>query len=338
MPSDVFLLDLLKTAEVFDTYSYKLRLSHEDLLSLYNESRKEVDTLSNRISKLESDLEVSERSRKANENILTMRLFQSETELRVAKEAIDALSRVDLRQEISTCTKSYDNDVLRFKHEGSIKRQELFAKEFEERIKLFNEANDAKLCILLSRIEALTKDHDDGLRLGEENLELSRELSEINGKLTHQAKEAEQSKNEYLRMNVIANEEILRISEELDSLKRRNCLVETASCGYQAQCKFLERKLVDMNSVISVLKERIHFLEIQSHQTKNDFSRAPTRDRVDLEDELLSTTTECDILRLQMKSLESKIRHMKTRESELVKQIKMRIGGRAVLFVNPNTN
>lgn len=331
MIPDVELLDLLGTAEVFETYCGKLRIAHEHLSSQYEHCKLKVSSLSEKLKRVEDESRDTTRLKNEAIEALEGSVSELQEELRTANRTMGLLDpRRSIGSESGHQSFSNKQDVIHLQQQIIKSDHELLVirNECEERLRLANAANDTKLSVLLSRIETLDSVNDDSLKLRELNFELTRTVSELNTKLKEQSKHITKLKTEYDSTISSKNLKLAEINELLNVSQRDNALHESASNGYRIQLKVLEEKLQNSNSVISELHERINHID---KHNKSECAKSPPRFNKD-EDllnmykiELSDAKTENEVLRMQLKNLQYKINRMKNREQHLLKKLKERL-------------
>ena len=327
MSSDVELLDLLGTAEVFETYCCKLRIAHEHLSSEYEHCKQKVSSLSEKLKRVENENRDSTRLKNETIEALEGKVSELQEELRSANRKIGLLDPQRTIDQAFSKKKHYGIDLQQQKRKSD---HELLAirKEHEERMRLANAANETKLNVLLSRIETLDSVNDDSMKLRELNFQLTRTVSELNTNLKEQSKHITKLKTEYDSTMSSMNLKLAEVNEMLNVSQRSNAIHESSSNGYRIQLKVLEEKLRNSNSVISELNERMNHID---KNNKSELPRSPPRlnENDDLltmyKTELSDAKTENDVLRMQLKNLQYKINRMKNREQQLWKKLKERL-------------
>ena len=326
MSSDVELLDLLGTAEVFETYCGKLRIAHEHLSSEYEHCKQNVSSLSEQLKRVEDESRDSTRLKTETIEALEGKVSELQEELRSANRTVGLLDpkrTIDQAFSKKQCGIDLQQKIIKSDHELVAIR-----KEHEERLRLANVANDTKLSVLLSRIEALDSVNDDSMKLRELNFQLTRTVSELNTKLKEQSKHITKLKTEYDSTMSSMNLKLAEVNEVLNVSQRNNALHESSSNGYRIQLKVLEEKLRNSNSVISELHERINHID-KNNKSECPKSPPPLNENDDLlnmyKTELTDAKTENDVLRMQLKNIQFKNNRMKKREQQLLKKLKERL-------------
>lgn len=318
MTSDVALMDLLATTELFSTLSVELRMSHERLSTEYQISLQKRNFAEAKLRETQSVYADSLKTKEDAIESLREKVRELEQQILVANSAIDlidpkmCLNEHVEQSELQTQIRNPDQEIT------------LLRKDYDERMRLLSEANDVKLSILISRIEVLDHERDETVRMRDVNAELNRNVSELMTKLKEEIQTHKKFQTDASSTTSHLNREIRELCEKVCSLNQSHAELEVKSNSYQAQVKLLEQKLADSDSLNSELRDRIADLEknilLRTESVSVSASLASPISDVNTE-----LATERDILRMVVQSLESKIHRMKLRERELVIKFKQRL-------------
>ena len=318
MTSDVALMDLLATTELFSTLSEELRVSHDRLSTEYQISLQKRNSAEAKLRETQSVYADSLKTKEDAIESLREKVRELEQQILVANNAIDL---IDPKMCLNKHVESSDAQQSELQTQIRNPDQEitLLRKDYDERMRLLSEANDVKLSILISRIEALDHERDETVRMRDVNAELNRSVSELMTKLKEEIQTHKKFQTDASSTTSYLNREIRELCEKVCSLNQSHAELEVKSNSYQAQVKLLEQKLADSNSLNSELRDRIADLE------KNILLRTESVSALPISDVNTELATERDILRMVVQSLESKIHRMKLRERELVIKFKQRL-------------